>query len=42
MLDKRLRCEMARRELIISVSVCTLTYLPSDLLSPAKGELIGC
>jgi hypothetical protein len=42
MLDKRIRSEKARRELIISVSAGTLTILSSDLLSPAEGELISC
>jgi len=42
MLDKRLRNEKVWRELIISVSGCTLTILASNLLSPEEGELISC
>jgi hypothetical protein len=42
MIGKLVKSEIAQRELIISITACTLTKLSSDLLSPAEGELISC
>jgi hypothetical protein len=39
MIDKLVKSEIAQRELIISISACTLKILSSDLLSPTEGIL---